>query len=55
MSDEQRQESPADRWRSLPPRIPLEDTVAVQEVPPKPQVVAEPGNVKLAEATRYPV
>jgi hypothetical protein len=55
MSDDQRAESPADRWRSLPPRIPLEDTVAVQEVPPKPQVIADPGNPKLDEATRYPV
>ncbi|MFI0484925.1 hypothetical protein [Actinomadura sp. 9N215] len=55
MSDDQQQENTADRWRTLPPRTPLEDLVAMQEVPPKPQVIADPGNVKLDEATRYPV
>ncbi|WP_158566663.1 hypothetical protein [Actinomadura craniellae] len=52
MSDDQ--QSTTERWRALPPRTPLEDLVAEQEVPPKPQVVAEPGNTKLDEATRYP-
>lgn len=28
--------------------------MGVQKVPPKPQVIAEPRNEKLAEATRYP-
>ncbi|GAA2580170.1 hypothetical protein SMC26_34945 [Actinomadura fulvescens] len=49
------EQTPAARWRSLPSHTPLGDTVASQEVPPKPQVIAEPGNVKLDEATRYPV
>ncbi|MFI0405950.1 hypothetical protein [Actinomadura sp. 3N508] len=52
--DELRQESGADRWRSLPPRIRLEDTMAGQEVPPKPQVIADPRSVEVDEATRYP-
>ncbi|REE99010.1 hypothetical protein [Thermomonospora umbrina] len=51
---EDRQQKTADRWRALPDRTPLEDLVAVQEVPPKPQVVGEPGNTALEEATRYP-
>ncbi|KAB2342725.1 hypothetical protein [Actinomadura rudentiformis] len=45
----------AARWRSLPSHTPLAATTASQEVPPKPQAIAEPGNVKLEEATRYPV
>jgi hypothetical protein len=56
MSDDQHQQrTTSERWRTLPARTPLEDLVAGQEVPPKPQVVADPGNVKLDEATRYPV
>ncbi|WP_176611482.1 hypothetical protein [Actinomadura sp. WMMB 499] len=55
MSDDQEQGRPENRWRLLPSRTPLEDLVTVQEVPPKPQVVADPGNTKLDEATRYPV
>ncbi|WP_165963908.1 hypothetical protein [Actinomadura sp. KC216] len=55
MSDAERaQERGADRWRSLPPRIRLEDTMAGQEVPPKPQVIADPSSVQVDEATRYP-
>ncbi|GAB3677138.1 hypothetical protein GCM10027589_47320 [Actinocorallia lasiicapitis] len=54
MSDEPTQDGAADRWRTLPPRTPLEDLVAGHEVPPKPQVIAEPGNTALDEATRYP-
>ncbi|WP_157433032.1 hypothetical protein [Actinomadura rifamycini] len=42
------------RWRALPPRTPLEDLVAVQEVPPKPQVIADGDITKVDEATRYP-
>ncbi|MFG2000175.1 hypothetical protein ACGFNU_13585 [Spirillospora sp. NPDC048911] len=52
--DDGREPGTATRWRSLPPRTPPADTLASQEVPPKPQVIAEPGNVKLDEATRYP-
>lgn len=52
--DDGGEQSMAARWRSLPPHTPLADTTASQEVPPKPQVIAEPGNVKLEEATRYP-
>ncbi|MFI0366712.1 hypothetical protein ACH35V_02465 [Actinomadura sp. 1N219] len=55
MSDgEQAHEPGAERWRSLPPRIRLEDTVAGQEVPPKPQVIADPSSTEVDEATRYP-
>lgn len=52
--DRQRRDGTANRWRSLPPRTRLEDLVAGQEVPPKPEVIAEPGRVKVDEATRYP-
>lgn len=55
MSGERRDEDTADRWRSLPPHIKLEDTVAGQEVPPKPQVIADPSSVEVDEATRYPI
>ncbi|MEW2355077.1 hypothetical protein [Spirillospora sp. NPDC029432] len=55
MSDDQRPERAADRWRALPPRTPVEDLVAGHEVPPKPQAVAEPGITPLDEATRYPI
>lgn len=55
MSADQRHEDTADRWRELPPHIRLEDTVAIQEVPPKPQVIADPSSVEIDEATRYPV
>ncbi|GAA0546567.1 hypothetical protein [Actinomadura livida] len=48
-------ESGGDRWRALPPRIALEDVVAGQEVPPKPQVIADPGSTEVDEATRYPI
>ncbi|WP_171064732.1 hypothetical protein [Actinomadura soli] len=55
MSDDERaHERGAERWRSLPPRIRLEDTMAGQEVPPKPQVIADPGSTEVDEATRYP-
>ncbi|MCO5991845.1 hypothetical protein [Actinoallomurus rhizosphaericola] len=30
------------RWRTLPPRADLRDTVAVQETPPKPAVITTP-------------
>ncbi|WP_165970648.1 hypothetical protein [Actinomadura sp. 6K520] len=52
--DRQGRESTADQWRSLPPRVPLEDLVAGQEVPPKPQVIADPASAQVDEATRYP-
>lgn len=42
------------RWRSLPPRIRLQDTIATQETPPKPQVIAEVED-PLREATMYPI
>lgn len=54
MSDDQERESAPDRWRTLPPRTPVEDLVTGQEVPPKSQAVTEPGIGKLDEATRYP-
>ncbi|MBE1531374.1 hypothetical protein [Actinomadura algeriensis] len=55
MSDEaQRGESAPDRWRTLPPRTPLHDLVTGQEVPPKPQVIADADSAKVDEATRYP-
>lgn len=52
--DEQRVEKAPDRWRALPPRTPLQDLVTGQEVPPKPQVIADADSVKVDEATRYP-
>ncbi|NVI92160.1 hypothetical protein [Actinomadura sp. BRA 177] len=55
MSDNERPEDTAGRWHALPPRIPLEDLVAGQEVPPKPQVIADPSSAEVDEATRYPV
>jgi len=55
MTDDRRDESPADRWRTLPPHIPVADTVAGQEVPPKPQVIADPGSTEIDEAARYPI
>ncbi|HEX2316720.1 MAG TPA: hypothetical protein VHJ17_23445 [Thermomonospora sp.] len=54
MSDDQQPETTPDRWRTLPPRTPLADLVAVQEVPPKPEVINGPGLTDLDEATRYP-
>ncbi|WP_165969287.1 hypothetical protein [Actinomadura sp. KC06] len=56
MSDGERDhEHAADRWRTLPPHTRLEDTVAGHEVPPKPQVIADPSSTEVDEATRYPV
>ncbi|WP_165950303.1 hypothetical protein [Actinomadura sp. GC306] len=56
MSEERQvRKSDPDRWRTLPPRTPLEDLVAEQEVPPKAQVIADPGSTEVDEATRYPV
>ncbi|WP_160147021.1 hypothetical protein [Thermomonospora echinospora] len=55
MSDDRQQPAETKRWRALPPRTPLEDLVAEQEVPPLPQAIADPGPTKLDEATRYPV
>lgn len=56
MSDDRRgPESKADKWRSLPPRVPMDDLVAEQEVPPKPQVISHPLTFEIDEATRYPV
>ena len=54
MSDDRQPDDTTGRWRSLPPRTPLEDLVAGQEVPPKPQVIADPSSVEVDEATRYP-
>ncbi|MFC6881595.1 MULTISPECIES: hypothetical protein [Actinomadura] len=54
MSDERPSRPENGKWRSLPPRTPLDRLVAGHEVPPKPQVIAEPGNRALDEATRYP-
>lgn len=54
MSADQRHEDTADRWRELPPHIRLEDTVAVQETPPKPQVIADSSRFELDEDIRYP-
>ncbi|MBA9004044.1 hypothetical protein [Thermomonospora cellulosilytica] len=50
MSDDRRD----DRWRTLPPRTPLEDLVAAQEVPPTAQAIAESAPTPLDEATRHP-
>ncbi|GAA1592258.1 hypothetical protein GCM10009678_88150 [Actinomadura kijaniata] len=47
-------EATPSRWRSLPPRTPLEDLEAGHEVPPAPQAIAEGGITPLEEATRYP-
>jgi hypothetical protein len=55
MSDHERSENPEGRWQALPPRIQLEDTVAGQEVPPKPQSIAETTPTPIDEATRYPI
>ncbi|MFG2016189.1 hypothetical protein [Actinomadura geliboluensis] len=55
MSDDERSENTDGRWRALPPRVQLEDTVPGQEVPPKPQVIADPSSVQVDEATRYPI
>ncbi|MEV5831320.1 hypothetical protein AB0L25_37715 [Spirillospora sp. NPDC052242] len=48
------EKTPDGRWRALPPRTPLEDLVTGQEVPPKPQVIADADSAKVDEATRYP-
>ncbi|MEV0404718.1 hypothetical protein [Actinoallomurus sp. NPDC050550] len=50
MSDDQGDRPGAGRWATLPPRVRLQDTVAVQETPPKPQVVLTPDD-PLREAT----
>lgn len=42
------------RWRSLPPRTPLEDLVTGQEVRPAPQAIAESSPTPMEEAVRYP-
>ncbi|MFA1543221.1 hypothetical protein [Actinomadura monticuli] len=55
MTDDGQDENSADRWRTLPPHISVADTVASQEVPPKPQVIAEPLRSEIDEATRYPI
>ncbi|MFC4052871.1 hypothetical protein ACFOY4_24550 [Actinomadura syzygii] len=52
MSDDRHE---GDRWRTLPPRTPLDELVAGQEVPPKPQVIADPSSTEVDEALRYPV
>ncbi|WP_157610306.1 hypothetical protein [Spirillospora albida] len=54
MGENLKNEDEAGRWRTLPPRTPLEDLTTGQEVPPKSQAVCEPGVSKLDEATRYP-
>lgn len=55
MSDDQQAlDGARGRWRTLPPRTRLEDLMAGQEVPPKPQVIADPGSAEVDEATRYP-
>ncbi|NEA28235.1 hypothetical protein [Actinomadura bangladeshensis] len=55
MTDDREPEDTSARWHSLPPRTPLEDLVAGQEVPPKPQVIADPSSAEVDEATRYPI
>ncbi|MQY02251.1 hypothetical protein [Actinomadura macrotermitis] len=45
----------AARWRTLPPRTPLEDLTTGQEVPPTPQALAESTPTPMEEAVRYPV
>ena len=55
MTDEREPEDTTARWHSLPPRTPPEDLVAGQEVPPKPQVIADPSSAEVDEATRYPI
>jgi hypothetical protein len=55
MSDDRQSGEAVDRWRALPPRVPLEDVVAGQEVPPKPQVIADPSSAEVDEATRFPI
>ncbi|WP_158079411.1 hypothetical protein [Actinomadura sp. CNU-125] len=52
--EEQHGENKQDRWRALPPRTPLHELVTGQEVPPKPQVIADADSAKVDEATRYP-
>ncbi|GAA0330281.1 hypothetical protein GCM10010151_20140 [Actinoallomurus spadix] len=36
--------APSQRWRTLPPRVDLRDTIAVQETPPKPEVISTPAD-----------
>ncbi|WP_433324852.1 hypothetical protein [Spirillospora sp. CA-294931] len=55
MSEDSRkpEKSPSARWSKLPPRTDLKDTVGVQEVPPKPEVIVNPRDVETEFAIRH--